>query len=45
MNNGPFGGIAFIKHDSEKHASKLGDTPMLLAIRAMFPLLRGERVP
>jgi hypothetical protein len=30
MNDGPFGGITFIKHDSEKHTPKLDDTPMLL---------------
>jgi hypothetical protein len=42
MNDGPFGGITFIKYDSEKHASKLDDTPILLVIRAMFPLVRGE---
>jgi len=42
MNDGPFGGITFIKHDSEKQAPKLGDTPVLLVIRAMFLSVRGE---
>jgi hypothetical protein len=42
MNDGPFGGITFIKHDSEKPVPKPDDTPMVLVIRAMFPLVRGE---
>jgi hypothetical protein len=27
MNDGPFRGMTFLKHGSEKHAPKLDDTP------------------